>query len=424
MRRHILCLALLLPAGCAQLLGYSEPSEGTMAGGGDSGIPMNGADGGFDTRDSGLPGSKDGAVGPPGQCADLPSFEAAVHYGGVMPMAEDLAVGDLNRDGHRDVVIVGSMTSQLEIHLGATNGALTGQMSLPFTPVQPCSGGSNAVAIGDFDGDTFADLAYTAGVACGRVVVRRQNPSMPGVFLAEQQVVGAQGGASTAGITVADVNGDGRSDLVYLSDSSVQLYLARTDVAGGFTNGFTDPISGFHGGKGPGARIVDLNGDGRVDIAWLSSSGVQYKLQSATTAGSFGNTLGLGDSSLIGFATGDLDGDGLTDVLVSSGSTAEKFLQNPTSHLFTGSGTFQLAFPPEDMDLVDVNSDGRLDIVARGEAVLQCEPGPPGTFGSQPLPINILSTPNAFFFDLTGEGKKDGLGIDTSTNNLIVRLQN
>ena len=193
MRRQALCLALLLPAGCAQLLGYSEPSEGTTAGGNDSGIPMSGADGGGIDKDSGPPGG-DGSIGPPGLCADPPSFQAAVNYGGIMPMAEKLAVGDLNRDGHRDVVIVSSSTSALEIHLGGTNGALMGPTMLPFTPVQPCSGGSSAVAIGDFDGDTFADLAYAAGVGCGRVVIRRQNPSMAGAFLAEQQVVGAQAG--------------------------------------------------------------------------------------------------------------------------------------------------------------------------------------------------------------------------------------
>jgi len=40
------------------------------------------------------------------------------------------------------------------------------------------------------------------------------------------------------------------------------------------------------------------------------------------------------------------------------------------------------------------------------------------------MPVDILTAGNVFFLDLTGEGKKDALGLDMSTNNLIVRLQN
>jgi hypothetical protein len=196
----------------------------------------------------------------------------------------------------------------------------------------------------------------------------------------------------------------------------------RTDVAGAFTAGFADPVS-----TGPvkfsGAQILDLNGDGLVDLIWPGQT-VHYALQVPGQPGQYGASVGLGATNPHAFAAGRIDGDSLSDVLIA-GNNNQIFLQNPSDHSFGAAGTL-MAPLTDQLALVDINGDGRNDVISGTAAVLACKaPAPAGTFSSGGISASIpLQGANPiWYFDLNGDGRMDALGPNSSSGQLMVVLQ-
>ena len=126
-----------------------------------------------------------------------------------------------------------------------------------------------------------------------------------------------------AGLCVADVNGDGRPDLIYFGDA--KDLTVRYNLG---TNGWSVPKS-WHledGQLSPNALATgDLNGDGRTDIVLLGDNGALYFLaQQADHT--------LADPVKISYsgtpravAVADLDGDGKDDLLFADFETSSPF---------------------------------------------------------------------------------------------------
>jgi hypothetical protein len=416
--RALAFLLLVLP-GCAQILGFEEPSEAEFR---DSGVPPNTMTDGGQV----VPPGDGGPIGPPGACADPPHFGGSVSYGvGTAPI--DLDVGDLNQDAIPDVVVADQQQARLIVYHGGQNG-IPGQLGtsvdVPVTVVPPCMMGAYSVAIGDFDGDNIADLAYASGFGCQpRVVIRRQSSMTPGTFLAEQVVTTISGPVGPdISLTAGKLNADGRDDLVVLSGMSLQVFLARTDMAGVFTAGFSETSSQM--AKFTSPQIADLNGDGLPDLAFPGPTTIRYALQIAGQPGQFAPSSVLGATNPHAFATGRIDGDALDDALVV-GNTNQIFLQNPSSHSLGIAGTL-MAPLTDQVQIVDLNHDGRNDIASGQQAVLACKaPAPPGTFpteaASTMIPLNNAN--QVVYKDLNGDGRADALGLNMPSGLLVVALQ-
>jgi len=171
------------------------------------------------------------------------------------------AFGDLDGDGHLDVVTANSGDGfspepcSVVVLRGDGKGAFK---KLTETPVPP---GARWIALGDLNGDQRPDLALN------------HNGNQLSILLNQG------GGKFTSGstydlsagafaVTVADVNQDKRNDLIVASADSVTVLLNAQ-------NGFASaPGSPFR--AGPGAyyfAIGDLNRDGKTDIAASSFEG-------------------------------------------------------------------------------------------------------------------------------------------------------
>lgn len=161
-------------------------------------------------------------------------------------------------------------------------------------------------------------------------------------------------------VTLVDVNGDGRLDLVTANaaggDVSVHLGLA----GGGFGDGLFFTM-------GAGVRetsVGDINGDGIADLSAVISTGLVLRL--GVGDGSFGLpvTVALGDSP-VSLALADLDGDGDVDVAASNPGT-----DTVTIALNDGRGTFGKASSldfgnsPGRLVATDIDADGDIDLVA------------------------------------------------------------
>ena len=196
------------------------------------------------------------------------TFQAA-RTSGVGPGTEPLsmAVGDFNGDGKLDLAVVTHNTQThidaLTVLLGSGDGAFSSGMHFATGPV-PAS-----VAVADFNADGMPDLAVTNG---GFNTVSVLLGDGDGTFQPRTVTTGGE----PVSVAVGDFNGDGRPDLAVANErsSDVSVLLGNGD-------GTFQPARAFGVGilTGPSSMAVgDFNGDGTLDLAVTSSSGISVLL--------------------------------------------------------------------------------------------------------------------------------------------------
>ena len=299
---------------------------------------------------------------------------------------------------------------------------------------QPCGGQPNDLQAADLYGEGRLDLVAADRVQ-GKITIFRQDP--PGTF-AESQVLDQ---AETFALAVADVDGDGDLDLVSANalSSSSDVTVFRHDALGQYETSPSIALGGPTDTPKPAALVArDLDGDGRVDIA-VGCAGnhtiVVYLQQSDGTflklpplGGPSGSTL----PEAITIAPGDVDGDGLTDLVATNylGNTISIFRQTSPG-VFPVIASQVLGKPdscsgdgatcgPQSVFLADVDEDGDLDVVVangslgsgldRGDVTVFRQIAP-GLFDPKPtvlanLPGNEFPS-RVIVADIDGDGDPD-----------------
>jgi hypothetical protein len=171
------------------------------------------------------------------------------------------------------------------------------------------------------------------------------------------------------------VNGDGRPDLVvaeYIANSV--SVLLNTTAPGAAT--FSFDYQQLAAGRGPvSVASADFNGDGKPDI--VSANSFSYNASvflNTTGAGAAAPSYSAGQIFATGIgpasiAAADLDGDGLPDIVASNqADTTVSVLVNTTASgattpTFAAQQTFAAGTDPVSVAAVDVNGDGKTDLV-------------------------------------------------------------
>uniref|UniRef100_Q02BD5 Conserved repeat domain n=1 Tax=Solibacter usitatus (strain Ellin6076) TaxID=234267 RepID=Q02BD5_SOLUE len=261
-----------------------------------------------------------------------------------------LAVGDFNHDGKPDLTVSDSANSFVAILTG--NGDGTFQPEVDYAAgTQP-----SAIVVGDFNFDGMADIATVSGAGSdGSVSVLLGKAD--GSFA--PAISSATGTGADVTLMVADFNGDGKADVAVgsFSTAGVNILLGKGDGS------FLAPLTN-NSGWANFMVLADLNGDGRPDLVGMDGAASAYILLSNGN-GTFQpvqhltlNSVGPPD----GLAVGDFNGDGRADLAVSNfGGGVQLFAGN-------GNGTFQQAVTymagagPGRLIVGDFNGDGRADI--------------------------------------------------------------
>jgi FG-GAP-like repeat/EGF domain/Calcium-binding EGF domain len=355
---------------------------------------------------------------------------------------QGMAIGDLNGDGRPDIVVVNNQatgTSSVSVFINQIANA-----SSPLTFAAPAVFAtgvqSAAVAIADVDGDGRPDLVVTNSGSTGSATLSvllntTTSPSSPVTFAPAISIDNA-GVAGPAAIAIADLNGDGKPDIVIsgVSSNTIGVYVNTTGGIGApsfsasalrLPNGATQPwgvalvdvngdgaidiVATANASAGPGEIVVwrnvvtngipgfiaagvfatdgirpfavvaaDFNGDGRPDLAVTNedSWSVSVLLNTTSAGGAIGfapaMTFAVSDVPH-GLAAGDLDGDGVPDLVVAVGQSANapvglvelwnQTASNATMPSFVTAATLADGVAPWAVALGNLTGGGQLDIV-------------------------------------------------------------
>jgi VCBS repeat protein len=318
-----------------------------------------------------LLGNGDGTFGP----------AITTNFGGALGQPADFKLADVNGDGNLDLVVVNSLFSEtvLSVALGNGDGTFRNPYSFDAGVFPP-----NSIAVGDFNGDGIPDAAIASRQTfcdpetgfcdtTGAVTVFLGTGG--GLFGAPTDINPVPGAGS---IAIGDFNGDGVPDLLTV-DSTVDNHDGISVMFGKGDGTFREPVTSPRPQGALGSAVVaDFNGDGILDVAAVSSPTNTVQVFLGNGDGTFPAPLSFPvDTGPTGLAVGDFNGDGFPDLATANYSTARdvSVLINAADWSSAPSGTPLLpladSFPQGTVTVPLGTSDGFNDPTSLGVSALR-----------------------------------------------------
>lgn len=299
--------------------------------------------------------------------------------------------GDLNGDAKPDLVIVANNSKEIYVFQNTSGGTGSFTFAAPIRLSLP-GRDPQMVEIADLDKDgrpdiVFTDSQYTQSGPSTRdgvigIFANKSTSSAiqiapsPTYFTVYSETIPPERGASTEGIHIADLNGDGFPEVVttrYLQTNSFLYVLTNTSAPGTINFGSALILDVKKGIRR--IRLGDIDGDNKIDIAvtqLLAPSSITILLNKSSGSNiQFGGALefATGVDKTSGLDMGDLDGDGKADIVATSiddtAPPTKIIIFNNTSS--PGNVSFNIltkttTATTRHIQIADVDGDGKPDV--------------------------------------------------------------
>ncbi|GAA0721147.1 hypothetical protein GCM10009105_31210 [Dokdonella soli] len=372
--------------------------------------------------------------------AATPSFTAQRTFAtGASPRA--VTTADVNGDGKPDVIVANGLGGTVSVLLDTTaTGATTPSFAAQQTILT--GGSADSVIAADVNGDGKSDLIVANFGGTVSVLINTTPPGATTPSFATHQAFAAVSGLFS--VTAADVNGDGKPDLIATNfNGNTVSVLINTTAPGAATPSFAAQQTSATTGSTPwSVTAADLNGDGKADLivgslsdntvsVWLNTSAPGAATPSFAAQQTFAT--GLGPASV---TVADVNGDGKPDLIVASNndSTVSVLLNTTASGAatpsFAAQRTFATGLAPRAVTTADVNGDGKPDLIVAnyngGVSVLLNTTAPGAatpSFAAQQTFATGLGPASVTVADVNGDGKPD-LIVANANDNTVSVLRN
>lgn len=293
------------------------------------------------------------------------TFERVLLLESTSETSASVSIGDVDGNGTPDVVLAKGRHWPLVDMIMRNDG----KGHFTPSPLSDTPDRTYSAALADLDGDSDLDI-----------VVSNDKPDRKLIYLndgkGQYHVSGTFGEAewNTRYVTVADLNGDKRPDLIVANRSSNPAapkpsFVCLNNGSGGFPSCAPLPTRS--------ATIIvaaDLDGDGRIDLFVPHRDGGQNLVFWNDGTGTFHEApapVGPAVSQIRAAAAGDINGDGIVDLVIGDEKNGMFVYMGAGKRTFDApvalGGT---AGAPYSIAIADMNRDGKPDIVVgRQEAV-------------------------------------------------------
>jgi len=333
--------------------------------------------------------------------------------------SSSIVSGDLNQDGHLDLVLAYGPAASVCVYLGWGNGMFGTRTDYP------APGGTQSVTLGDFNEDGNLDVAATtAGIdAAGWVCVwmGQADGTLAGRLDLYNDDIPME-------LVAADINDDGHGDLIYsdrYAAGTLRIYPGHGDGSFGallWCAAFLYPT---------GVASADVNGDGHADCIVANTDDFSIMVNLGHGDGTFSWLRYEVGGRPRAVAIGDFNGDGQPDMAVAdyadhyaAGGNAVTILLNTGTGGFVRFADLPVTSNPNAIQTGDLNGDGHLDLV------LTCQADPllvalfghgDGTFGVPSFGVGASPTALAAG-DFNGDSRPDVVTVNEYDATLSLRL--
>jgi len=285
--------------------------------------------------------------------------------------ARNVTCGDLDGDGKPELIVGkgGGNADRLYVFRNVSTTAIKFDPFITlFLSENVSSSTTRRLKIHDLDKDGKPDIIMT-DQGEGKVFIFANKSTANGIsFPAESRQAIQTSAGSLVGLDVADLNNDNKPEIVCNSDKSDVFLIPNQSVPGTIKMGAPQQRS-ITGANLVNIKIGDLDNDGDKDVAITNYVNNIYVLVNTGTAEtfSFGTPKYIETGRLPwGLDIGDLNGDGLPDIIVTTADASDKL----TALINNSSGTSLSYFPyyvgntdkSFNINISDFSGDGKPDI--------------------------------------------------------------
>lgn len=349
-----------------------------------------------------------------------PLFEAAVEE--PLPIestAYSVAIGDVTGDGRPDVVVGMYGGGGVGVYAQTPKGMLAFPQFYPDDKVSTI--GPEELEVADLNGDGRQDVVYTVVNGIGIMLQNASGSLSPPIMLPAAQP-GANGGESA--LAVGDLNGDGRTDVAAVGwgTGGIDVWFQGADGKLAAAKTFKCPHNGYET-----LAAGDVDGDGLTDLAVTGQvqQDVCILVQKKTGFAPFVSVPLKVKDSPSGLAIGNLGlGSCAPDIVFSiaqnSPRSALYLIDDPTSPGAQVTPRLMSYDIPDALVVADVDGDGRSDVVVMHsgwEAVGVYRQRPTGGLAPEEkyaIPYISAGPDRIAVGDVNGDGLPDIVGVDSS----------